>query len=299
MSAKTNEIYATSYGGGIFHSADSGATWDNTNAGLGPNHQFAGVAVHEATGTVIACTFDPPKAYGGFEVYRSTDHAKTWTKSQTGIPLGGTLCFHVAVDEANNRIVAGVGWQKTIYVSTDDGQSWVEKDKGWPDSTISIGLLVDPKGRIWSGTENSLIWRSADGGDTWTQLASGLTPPKNNVHQIAMDSQGTVFVSRTASDSDEGISRSTDDGQTFTTVGLQNEPVEALVVGHNDVVYAGGTKGPADAIYVSTDHGTTWVDQSVGLTDKTIRSMAVGPDGYIYAGTMTGGLFRSAPVCAK
>ncbi|WP_390184769.1 WD40/YVTN/BNR-like repeat-containing protein [Haladaptatus pallidirubidus] len=61
------------------------------------------------------------------------------------------------------------------------------------DSNRITALATDPNGRIWAGTEPSNIYRSDDGGETWTKK-SGISelasesdwsyPPRPETHNI-------------------------------------------------------------------------------------------------------------------
>lgn len=144
-------------------------------------------------------------SYGGFGVFRSQDAGKTWTH----MGLGETdRIGRVLVDprDSNRVFVASLGklytqgGQRGVYRTQDGGKTWeaVLEGKGW---TGAIDLCFDPSNpdilyaatwersrRPWDFVESgegSGVWKSTDGGSTWTRLTNGL-PQGPDVGRIGL-----------------------------------------------------------------------------------------------------------------
>lgn len=89
-----------------------------------------------------------------------------------------------------------------------------------------------------------------------------------------------------------GVFLSTTNGTSWTSAGLKNNSINALVVSSDS---AGGTivfAGLANGLYLSTDNGASWLLDTAGLADTAVYALAVCPNGAggsnIFAGTPSG-----------
>lgn len=157
-----DRVYVGSPGGGVFRSLDGGASW--TPAGSELQGQ-----------PVAALTVDPTdgdKLYAGSNngtFFRSIDGGQNWSPS-TGPTTTGTVSS-IAVDPENPatlHLAAG-----TVFKSTDTGATWRRTSADFTATVIAIDpktpLLVYAGGIRFgnSGTDPG-IFRSDDGGETWT-----------------------------------------------------------------------------------------------------------------------------------
>jgi hypothetical protein len=114
-SGRTNRVYASSYGNGVYTSADAGASWARTTGG--PDHiRHAAVA----SDGVLYATDDDGNANNAWKL-----EGGTWTN------LNAKGAYHsVAVDPANPaRIVLGDD-SGALNQSTDRGATWAGKNAG-------------------------------------------------------------------------------------------------------------------------------------------------------------------------
>ena len=68
-----------------------------------------------------------------------------------------------------------------IYKSTDGGETWT--NMGLPESERIAKILVDPKdgntvyacvpGKLWSDSDERGVYKTTDGGKTWSQVLEG------------------------------------------------------------------------------------------------------------------------------
>ena len=135
---------SSTYGDGVYKSTDQGRTW--TNVGLAATRQISAVRVHPTDPNVVyvAAQGDRWKATADRGIYRSRDGGITWT-----LVLKGENAFSgasdLSMDATNPRILYAAFWdhQRTPWY-------------------------------VRSGGAGSGIWKSIDGGDTWTRLTQGL-----------------------------------------------------------------------------------------------------------------------------
>jgi photosystem II stability/assembly factor-like uncharacterized protein len=186
---------STSIGDGIYRSTDAGETW--TNVGLPESERVARIVVHPHDGNVVyACV--PGKLWSDSAdrgVYRTVDGGKTWSLVLRGGNLS-TGCSGLTLDPKNPSVLfAGM---------------WDFRRKGWTFRSGGEG----PTAPSASG-----LYRSADGGATWTALTAasnkGLPPgPWGRVEVTVAPSDPRVVYSFIESTS-SALFRSADGGVTW------------------------------------------------------------------------------------
>jgi len=152
-------------------------------------------------------------------------------------------------------------------------------------SILSLALNPARPQELYAGADDARgIWRSTDGGDTWTLVKSDVTG-----YALALDPGQPPVVYAGCW---EGVFRSADGGETWTLLEADTTPrdIRALALDPTDsqVIYAGTLNGH---VYRSADGGNTWTDRSVGLpTDAGINDLAIDPDhpATLYAATNEG-----------
>ncbi len=244
-----------------------------------------------------------------------------------------------AVSGGRVSAVAGVSGQSdTYYVGTADGGifrtvnggiTWKAEFQHQP--VLSIGALaVDPVNPevVWAGTGEANVrnnvsfgdglYKSTDGGAHWKNVGLGAT---RQIARIAIDPNdpNTVLVAAMGNpwrdDPQRGVYRTTDGGQTWQKVlyiapgvgaaDLAMDPVNPNVLYASTYKfrrtawsYADG--GSEDAIYKSTDEGTTWTRLSghgLPTTPVSRIGLAIAPSEHnrVYAvmGSSEGVVWRS------
>jgi photosystem II stability/assembly factor-like uncharacterized protein len=192
--------YVGTAGGGVWKTANGGTTWapvfdKQTVAAIGA----VAIDPHDANVVYVGTGESNPRndvSYGD-GLFKSTDGGKTWTN----IGLRGTRHIsRIAIDPANpahvvvgalgdvfadspNRGVyvsfdAGRSWNKTLYVGPRSGASDVAIDAQHPD-TVFAGIW-EFRRQPWtftSGGPDDGLYKSTDGGHTWTRLTGHGLPP--------------------------------------------------------------------------------------------------------------------------
>ncbi len=164
-------------GAGIFESTDGGTTWNSlssTNPASNPDWYYVNRIAINSTGTVILAATN-----GG--VYRSTDNGSTWAEVYN-TSISGHRSLDVAFDpnNASNAIIdTGPG---TIAYSTDGGATWTSVTvltsiPSWPDGHSELAYAPNSVGVVYASVDNSStssgqVYRSANGGQTWTLESS-------------------------------------------------------------------------------------------------------------------------------
>lgn len=171
--------------------------------------------------------------------------------------------------------------------------------------TISIASHPTVPDIAWVGTRDAGVFKTVDGGQTWSPSRGGLTfyPIRHLVVDPADPARlyaGTDF---------NGVWKSTDGGDNWfkSSVGIDDLFVMfnlAVDPSDTNVVYASGFGGVAQtigAVYRSTTAGATWTRADTGIepTGSTwvngIQSLTIDPDvpTTLYAGTTYEGIFRT------
>jgi photosystem II stability/assembly factor-like uncharacterized protein len=263
-----------SSGYGVWKSVDAGKTWQQ--AGLEKTRHIPRLKVHPDNpdivyAAVLGNIYKPTEARG---VYKSTDGGQSWRQVLFVNDLSGAV--DLTLDPTNPRILYASTWrvQRTPYSlssggegsalwkSTDSGETWKEisTNKGFPEGTLGIiGVTVSPVNsqRVWAIVENKEkggLYRSEDGGKTWSQVNS-----ERKLRQRAW-----YYTRLYADTQDEDVvyvlnvryHKSTDGGKTFNTFNAPHGDHHDLWIAPEDpnrmII---GDDGGAQ---ISYDGGTTW-----------------------------------------
>ena len=237
-------FYFGGVNGGVWKTTNAGQSWDNITDGVSDISSVGAVAVAPSDPNVIwvGTGEGQPRedlTYGT-GVYRSTDGGKSWSH------LGLTETYQISqirVDpkDADRAYVAALGHafgpnpERGVFRTTDGGKSW-KKVLFLNDSIGAADIAIDvtnPRvlfASLWkfqrtpwsmdAGGSRSGLWKSVDGGDTWTEITFNPGLPKGPIGKIGLAVSPAnghrVYASVEAKDSAGGIFRSDDAGATWT-----------------------------------------------------------------------------------
>jgi len=240
------EYYFGATGGGLWKTTDGGNTWRPVTDGQIGSASVGAVAVCEADPDVVYIGTGETQLRGNIQqgdgVYRSTDAGETW--EHLGLAESQNIArVRVHPDDCETVWGAAFGQhsdenpERGVYKTTDGGESW-ELTLFEGDNAGAADLIVDPNdpdvlyATIWeawrrswgmsSGGFNSGLWKSTDGGETWTDITSNLElDPAGPI--------GKMGVAVSGADSDRvwvivehepqgGVYRSDDGGETWEYV---------------------------------------------------------------------------------
>lgn len=151
-----NPRNSIAWGDGIYKSVDGGKTF--THMGLKDTHSIAKIITHPSNPDIVyAAAAGHLWGYSGDRgLFKTTDGGETWSKLTNGLPDDGkTGAIDLVMDPTDENILYVGFWQR----------------------------LRRPY-RFDSGGPNGGIFKTADGGDTWTELTNGL--PEGDTGKIGL-----------------------------------------------------------------------------------------------------------------
>lgn len=170
------------------------------------------------------------------------------------------------------------GTNNGIFVSTDNGDNWIQKNSGWSNDFVNAIAVKD--GLLLAGLAYYGIYLSTDYGNSWNARTNGL---KNyHISSLAFDGQNLIAgIADTKNDG--GLYLSIDSGNTWKQTGLQSYYVTCLASQDNLTIAGTGYIGP----YISSDNGQNWIAKNFGFINTSVSSLII-VDKNIYAGTFQG-----------
>ena len=204
------EYYFGATGGGLWKTTDGGVSWRPVTDGQLRSSSVGAVAVAESNPDVVYIGMGETCIRGnimqGDGVYKSTDGGKTWMH----MGLEETQAISkIRIDPRNPDIVyvaafghpAGRNADRGVYKSTDGGKTW-RKVLYRDDKTAAIDLSLDAKSpnvlyaALWeayritwqmsSGGRGSGLFKSTDGGESWTEITRNSGLPSGTIGRIGV-----------------------------------------------------------------------------------------------------------------
>ena len=315
-------MYIGAATGGILKTTDGGASWTNLFLEV-PVISIGDIAIdpdnsdilYVGTGEANSSSF----SFWGNGMYKSTDAGLTW--QHLGLENSAYI-GRVLVDHANSQrvFVAACGYlfsytdERGVYRSEDGGTSW-EQVLYLTDSTAAIDLVQHPTdpdilyAAMWQRSRGleyrnsfgatSGIWKTMDGGDTWTELTNGLMAGQD-VGRIGLtlckSQPDVLYAFYDLPDYEVGVFKTEDGGLSWTRTndgdlyGMNssfgwyfgqirvdpNDPFSVFVMGV--------------PLYATQNGGQSWyeiadnihVDHHAMVIDETTSTIIEGNDGGLY-----------------
>ena len=284
----TSVIYAAVGPSGLWKSEDMGLNWAPSfhKEGTVSVGAVAVSASHSdivwvGTGEATARNSVAP----GDGVYKSEDAGKTWKN----MGLAETrFISRIVIDPADPDIVHvaaqghlwGPNEERGVYRTTDGGQTWKKVLYVNPETGAS-DLAIDPSNskilfagmwehRRWpyyfrSGGPGSGLYRSTDGGETWTAAKDGLPAgPYGRIGLGVSRSNPSVVYALVEADGDKrGLFRSEDKGLTWRRA---SDRATYDQVNFRPFYYSRLTVDPTNELVVYVYSGSCYVSRDAGKT---------------------------------
>ena len=227
---------------------------------------------------------------GPTNLFVSRNEGLTWDLAGTCPNCGGIKSL--AVDPRNHQVV----WAATnngAQLTRDGGKTWSGNlIEGYSDRPETYGIALQPRNpdTVLLASAESGMFRSTDGGDTWSEASVGLGTLELHHVIFAPSNPKVAYVA-----SHEGVFRSDDSGLTwearnnglgylFTTpIAVDPRDEDVLYVGSASEVYtthpihfhAGLHEG--EGLYKSVDGGRNWYPSDIGIDEAKLAQMATHP----------------------
>lgn len=237
-------FYMGAVNGGVWKTANAGMSWENITDGKSDISSVGAITVAPSDPNVIYVGTGESQLREdltyGTGIYRSTDAGLTWqslglseTHQVTAIrvhPNNPDIAYVAAIGHA-----FGPNPDRGVFRTMDGGKSW-KKILFINDSTGANDLSIDPSNprimyaSMWkfqrspwgmeAGGGKSGLWKSVDGGDTWTDITKNNGIPKTLIGKIGVSvspaNPRRIYASIEALDTLGGIFRSDDGGDNWT-----------------------------------------------------------------------------------
>ena len=230
-------FYFGACAGGVWKTDDGGTYWRNVSDGFFNSAAVGAIAVADSDRNVVYAGMGEANirenVYGGDGVYKSTDGGRTWAH------MGLAETRHIGrirvhPKDPDTVYVAALGHafgpnkERGVYRSRDGGKNWEHvlfrsEDAGAVDLSIDpnnprilFAAIYQTRRTPWSlegGGPDSSLYRSTDGGDTWTDITRNPGMPSGTLGRLGV----TVSPARSGRvwamvEAEEGGVFRTDDG---------------------------------------------------------------------------------------
>lgn len=235
-----DNIYYTGYtGGGVWKTEDAGISWKNISDGFMKSGSVGDIAVSESDHNVIYVGMGEHAVRGvmttyGDGIYKSTDAGASWKH------IGLTDTRHISdvvIHPTNSDVVlvaaqgavhgpskdrgiyktvdGGATWKKVLFVDENTGASSLSMDMNNP--RILYAATWQHRRYPWkveSGGPGCSIWKSTDGGETWSKINEGLPKEMGKIGVcVSRANSNRVYAIVEAEKSKAGLYRSDDGGK--------------------------------------------------------------------------------------
>ena len=188
------------YGGKLYISGDSGATWTLTGTSVGVQDWWS--VASSADGTKLVAAANGGGVIGGgvgdAYIYTSGDSGATWTET------GSLQAWRSVASSYDGTKLVAVAYGSNAYTSGDSGTTWTEQIgsvQSWQsvasssDGTklvaVAGGLGMGNSGYIYTSIDSGATWKQRGFSQNWTSVASSADGTK----LVAVVDDGYIYTS--------------------------------------------------------------------------------------------------------
>ena len=181
-----------------------------------------------------------------------------------------------------------------VFKSTNQGNTWVQI--GSIGATLDEIKVSPSNPSIIYATSVGGVWRTSNGGATWSNIAAGIGNNGSQITDLAIDNlnPNQIYVTISGYSAGAKVFSSNNGGATWTnySAGLPNIPT-------NCIIY---TKNSPQALYVGTDVGVyyreasmpNWIPYMTGLPNIVVQDLEIYyPTGKLRAATYARGVWET------
>jgi photosystem II stability/assembly factor-like uncharacterized protein len=288
------EMYAGTWGGGVYKSVDGGANWQPSSSGL-IDYYIQSLAIDPKT---------PSTIYAGLYgdgVYKSIDGGESWNPTGPGLN-SNPIVYDIQVDPQNpNILYAGTRSLTPVfappygggaYKSIDGGNTWMAINNGLAEDWV-YSLAIDPStpSTVYAALHTAGVSKTTDRGVTWNSINAGVDDTSGRSVVVDPLHPQTVYLGVWHGG---GVYKTTNGGSSWQAVqnGLSGVKIYKLIKDPIDtnIIYAVNARG----IVKSSNAGGSW--SGIGYANDFVPSLAVDPINHdvVFTGVMGVGLLRSA-----
>lgn len=231
-------------------------------------------------------------------IFKASYTSAQWSQVSSGM---GQTDNVLSMYSSSTVTLAGLNWQRGIFYSTNEGQSWSASSVTTPKvnrltehgtnyyACTSDGFFKSANGSSWYmislngidyydvvfinnymfiGSYFNGVYYSTNEGSSWIQTSL------NNKSVISLAILNNVIIAGTV---EQGIYYTSDMGVTWNNTDIYNKTVNRIIT-DGTWLYA----GTSDGVYKSSNYGANWIQ--AGLQGKNANDLLIY-ENYIYAGT--------------
>lgn len=248
---------------GIFYSTDDGSRWIQA-AKLNYVYCFASNKNRLYAGTLHG-------------MYVSVDNGKNWILKGN---IDASVYSIITVNDTIFAATLGNG----ILASTDQGESWTQKNYGL--SNLMVVQIAQNNAKLYAFTMGGGLYVSSNHALSWFQKNNNIV--KNTIYSVGFKGNEVIAGGDIA-----GIYFSSDEGENWINKSSGMTNVNAYQISKIGTNLIAGVYGIG--FFVSSDDGTHWEKKNNGL-DRLDVCTILAKENTIYLSTYNGGLYRSTDV---
>lgn len=239
-------MYACIQNGELRRSTNGGASWSDIQDNIPGTPSGAWVTPYrlnpQRPATIIAAYTD---------VYRSYNQGTSWVAIGTGLGTSKKTILTISPQDSNYMYV---GTSNALWQTTDGGANWTAKST--PGSSTTMVKVSPSSPTTLYATRSTYgsarVYRSNDGGSSWTSISGTLPQIPANCIEVHDDGDETLYVGL-----DIGVyyRKQSDSDWTLYSDALPNMPVFEIEI-----------KEQTDEVYIASYGRGLWKNNTIGVS---------------------------------